>query len=107
MRTPLWRPPTDVYETEASLFVRVEIAGMREEDFTIQLDGRALSIRGARQDITERRAFYQMEIQYGEFSVEIELPVAVVPEKVEAVYANGILKIVLPKARSHHIRVES
>ena len=46
MRTPVWRPPTDVYELEETLVVRVEIAGMREEDFIIQLNGRILSIRG-------------------------------------------------------------
>jgi len=31
-RTHVWRPPTDVYETEVSIVVRIEIAGMQEED---------------------------------------------------------------------------
>jgi hypothetical protein len=35
MRSPYWRPPTDVIETEEYVLVRVEIAGMREEDFVI------------------------------------------------------------------------
>ena len=45
LRTPPWRPPMDVYETEEYLVVRMEIAGMRESDFNIELDGRLLSIR--------------------------------------------------------------
>ena len=74
MRSPSWRPPTDVFETDETLFVRVEIAGMREEDFTIELNGRELTIRGARQDPAERRAFHQMEIRFGEFAFALELP---------------------------------
>ncbi len=30
-----WSPPTDVYETDASFIVRVEVAGMRQSDFSI------------------------------------------------------------------------
>jgi len=32
-----WNPPTDVYETDASFIVRVEVAGMRQSDFTIDV----------------------------------------------------------------------
>jgi len=39
-RTRIWRPPTDVYETDTSVVVKVEIAGMREEDFDISLSSR-------------------------------------------------------------------
>ena len=74
MRPHVWRPPTDVYETEDAIVVRVEIAGMREADFTVALVERSLLIRGVRQDLTERRAYYQMEIPFGEFSTEVELP---------------------------------
>lgn len=103
MRSPAWRPPTDVYETEDAVIVRVEIAGMHETDFSIVLDGRDLSIRGIRQDVPERRAYHQMEIRYGEFSVDVEMPAAVDVENVQAIYQNGFLKIMLPKV---HIRIE-
>ncbi|MBN1146914.1 MAG: Hsp20/alpha crystallin family protein [Anaerolineales bacterium] len=105
MRTPAWRPPTDVYEFEETLVVRVEIAGMREEDFSIQLNGRLLSIRGARQDVAERRAYHQMEIRFGEFSIDLELPFDVESEQVQATYSNGFLRVQLPKARPRHIPI--
>jgi HSP20 family protein len=104
-RTPAWQPPTDVYELEEILVVRVEIAGMREEGFSIQLNGRILSIRGARQDVTERRAYHQMEIRFGEFSIDLELPVHVDPEQVQATYNNGFLRVQLPKARPRQISI--
>jgi HSP20 family protein len=105
MRPHVWRPPTDMYETEEAIVVRVEIAGMREQDFGVALEDRTLTIRGVRSDPTERRAFYQMEIPFGEFSTEVELPVPIVTEAVEAIYRDGFLQITLPKARPQHIQV--
>lgn len=104
-RSRPWRPPTDVYEVENAIIVRVEIAGMRESDFALSLVERTLYIRGIRQDVNERRAYYQMEIPYGEFSTEIELPYPIIVEEIEAIYRDGFLRIVLPKARPHQIKI--
>ena len=106
LRSHVWRPPTDVYETENEIIVRVEIAGMKEDDFSIELNDRYLSIHGARPDIPERRAYHQMEIRFGEFNTEVELPSPVIADNVEAVYQEGFLRVVLPKARARRIQVE-
>ena len=106
IRTPNWHPPMDVYETDEAIFVRIEIAGMREENFEIELVGQVLSIRGARADIAERRAFHQMEITFGEFACEIGLPGPVHLDQVEALYENGFLRIRLPKVQPRQIPVE-
>jgi HSP20 family protein len=105
-RPHVWRPPTDVYETEEAIFVRVEIAGARENEIAITIEGQLLSIRGVRTDISERRAYYQMEIPFGEFSTEIDLPSPVVKDQIEASYRDGFLKIVLPKVQPHQIRIK-
>jgi len=105
MKPHLWQPPTDVFETEDSVVVRVEVAGMHEEDFTVELDGRSLIIRGSRADPPERRAYYQMEIRFGEFLVEIEIPTSVSVDDVLADYSNGFLRIVLPKSRPRQIPI--
>jgi HSP20 family protein len=105
MRPPAWHPPTDLYETEGAIIARVEIAGMSDDDFSIELNGRLLTIRGIRQDIPERRAYHQMEIRFGEFSIDLELPASVDTDQVEAVYSNGILRVLLPKALPHQIPI--
>jgi HSP20 family protein len=105
-RPHAWRPPTDVYETEDAIIIRVEVAGMRETDFTISLIGRNLTVRGIRQDTSERRAYHQMEIPFGEFSTEFELPYIINPNKVEAVYRDGFLLITLPISQPKRIKVE-
>ncbi len=79
---------------------------MRESDFTISLVDRTLTIRGVRQDTVERRAYHQMEIPFGEFNTEIELPYVIISNEVEAVYRDGFLRITLPIAQPKHIKVE-
>jgi HSP20 family protein len=105
-RPHAWRPPTDVYETDNAIIIRVEVAGMRESDFTISLTGRNLTIRGFRQDTPERRSYHQMEIPFGEFSTEFELPCPINSNKVDAVYRDGFLLITLPITQPRHIKVE-
>jgi HSP20 family protein len=105
-RPHAWRPLTDVYETEDAIIIRVEVAGIRESDFTISLVERNLTIRGVRQDTAERRAYHQMEIAFGEFNTEVELPYTIISDKVEAVYRDGFLRITLPITQPKHIKVE-
>jgi len=105
-RPNAWRPPTDVYETEDAMVIRVEVAGMRESDFTISLVERTLTIRGVRQDTSERRAYHQLEIAFGEFHTEVELPYLVLSDKADATYRDGFLRITLAIAQPKHIKVE-
>ncbi len=103
----VWIPPTDVYETEDLIVVLVEIAGVQQSDLAVSLLDRRLVVSGARIDQgMARRAYHQMEIQYGDFRVELELPVAVDENKVGAEYSDGFLRILLPKKRPQAIDVQ-
>lgn len=95
--SPLWKPPTDVIETEDSVIITVEVAGMSSGDFTVALHQHILSISGARPGKSGSHAFHQMEIHYGEFRTDIELPAAVQPDTVEASYVDGFLHVVMRK----------
>jgi HSP20 family molecular chaperone IbpA len=98
--TRLWRPPTDVYETEDQIIVQVEIAGMRQDDFYIAFRERRLLIGGVRpQTRSEPRAYHQMQIDFGEFRTEVELPAPVEADAVTAEYEAGFLRITLPKQK--------
>jgi HSP20 family protein len=105
-RPHIWRPPTDLFEIEDSFVVRVEIAGMNEDDFEIVLDQNILIIRGNRPDISERRSFHQMEINYGEFISAVEIHSPIETSSVMAEYKNGFLWISLPKAQPKHITID-
>jgi HSP20 family molecular chaperone IbpA len=97
-QTRVWRPPTDVFETDAEILVKVEIAGSEHTDFYISLDDRHLSVRGLRDDPSpERRAYQQMEIHFGEFFTEVELPGPVDKDQIQAEYHDGFLTVTLVK----------
>ena len=101
----IWHPLTDVYETEDKIVVRVEIAGMHEGDFSVSFDHHTLSIGGVRQEIPEKRAFHQMEIYFGEFSTEIEIPSPVDVANIAGDYQDGFLRITLPKSTPRQIKI--
>ncbi|HLO14997.1 MAG TPA: Hsp20/alpha crystallin family protein [Anaerolineales bacterium] len=97
VRSSIWSPPTDVYETEENYVIKVEVAGMRDEDFDVAFENNILMIGGYRSDLNERRAYHQMEIRFGKFEIAVEIPVVVDMEKATAEYKDGFLMIILPK----------
>lgn len=97
LHSPIWRPPSDVFETEQAVVLRIEIAGLRQGELKIELNGRTLTVRGNRLDSPVGRAYHQMEIHFGEFSLEFELPAAVAAEMVSTEYEAGFLWLTLPK----------
>lgn len=99
VRPNVWHPPTDVYETVESVIVRMEIAGMRDEDIEVTVQGEVLMVTGSRSDSLERKAYHQMEIPFGKFSVVVELPAPVETENATAEYKDGFLTIRLPKEK--------
>jgi HSP20 family protein len=103
--THAWRPPTDVYETDEHVVVRVEVAGMKETDFSVSLVDRLLVITGVRQDPSPKVAYHQMEIRYGEFRTEIYLHWTVEQEDIKATYTEGFLQVMLPKATARRVRI--
>ncbi len=96
----VWKPPTDVYETDSHIIVKVEVAGMKPEDFQISLSSRTLTISGVREDTTEKLAYQQMEILYGRFETQVYIPGPIEEDKIEAVYEDGFLKVLIPKAKA-------
>jgi len=101
-----WRPPTDVYETDEAVIVRVEVAGMQETDFAVSLTDRVLVITGVRQDPCSKVAYHQMEVRYGEFRTEVYLHWAVETNNIEAVYSDGFLQVTLPKLHPRKVQVQ-
>jgi len=106
VRAGIWSPPTDVYETENAYVVRVEIAGMREDDFEITFEDNFLMISGSRPDVPERRAYQQMEIRFGKFETVVGLPDPVNLDASRADYSEGFLTVTLPKAKPSQISIE-
>jgi HSP20 family protein len=106
VQSHIWSPPTDVFETENAYIVRVEVAGMRQQDFSVQIENNLLAISGMRVDKPERRAYHQMEVRFGEFSSVVAIPGPVDVDSSSAEYEDGFLTVILPKALSNKIKVK-
>jgi HSP20 family protein len=101
-----WSPPTDVFETDASFIVRLEVAGMRQSDFSIDVEDNFLLVSGMRTEVPERRTYHQMEIRYGEFNTAIEIPAGADVSKAEADYEDGFLTIIMPKINPTMVNIK-
>jgi HSP20 family protein len=96
-----WRPPSDIHETPEAILVKMELAGISEDDLEVTLYEDALVVTGRRDDdlVHDDSVYYhEAQIRYGPFRAEILLPRPVRREGVEARYENGFLRVTLPIA---------
>jgi HSP20 family protein len=104
----LWRPPTDVFETEEQVVVLAEIAGMKHRDVNVTFSNNVLVIRGERKErASAHKTFYRnMEINYGTFERNIYLPESVDPQNAKAEYRDGFLQIRLDKKKGRRSKAK-
>ncbi len=94
-----WNPPTDIYETEEAIIIRMEIAGVHEKDIKVSVDGNTLTVQGHRYEEapTPRRNYHLMEIHYGVFHRVFHLSTSLDRDRIRADYRNGFLLINIPR----------
>jgi HSP20 family molecular chaperone IbpA len=93
-----WRPNVDLYETEASIVVTVDLAGVDPDSIDISVSGRRLIVTGSRAPVVRARArrIHHLEIPYGPFQLAVDLPGSVDATNSEADWTNGLLEVTLP-----------
>jgi HSP20 family protein len=94
-----FRPAVDFYETAEGLVLRLDLAGVAAEDFSISLAGQELVIRGHRKPPPPQgvRRFFLLEMGFGVFERSFALPIPVDPDRVQARHADGVLEVKLPR----------
>ena len=94
-----WQPDADTYETSTTVEITVDLAGVEEDDFEVQLFEDVLVVEGRRQlpSCEEGAVYHAAGIRQGPFRVELPLPALVEHEQVDARYDRGLLRITLPK----------
>jgi len=101
-----WEPRIDLTEDEGNYYLKLELAGVRSEDLQLLYlpDRHSMLIRGVRkeddEDACSRTGAHQLEIYYGKFEREVELPdCPIEPSQVRAQMRNGFLYVLVPKAK--------
>jgi len=89
----------DLYQTDNEIVVQAAIAGVRPEDLDISIEKDVVSIRGKREQTTEKmgKNYFYQECYWGHFSREIILPSEVDALRAEATLKEGILTLRMPK----------
>lgn len=95
-----WQPPTDVYETPDEIVVKMSVPGTKSGDIQVAFSDEILTISGYRTDTSpyEKTCFYQVEIRYGYFERSLFVPKSIDKDNIQAVYKDGFLMVILPKA---------
>jgi len=111
-RSATWRPLADIRESAEMVMVKIELAGMKEEEIDVTLYEDALVVSGERHEEPEGNEnvyYHEAQIRYGPFRIEVLLLLPIDREGVKARYENGFLWVDLPKLpqnKPERVRIE-
>jgi HSP20 family protein len=94
-----WVPATDLVETKDHLVLRADLPGVSEEDVSVEIKDRMLTISGERKDEhnEENEGYYRFERVHGQFARSLAIPDGIDPEQVDASFDRGVLEVRIPK----------
>jgi HSP20 family protein len=92
-------PAVDVAENDKAYELTAELPGMDEKNIEVQVVNGGLTIKGEKTDEKEEKGKdrHVSERRYGSFERYFRLPDGVDAGKIEAHFAKGVLKVMLPK----------
>ena len=97
-----WQPAINAFRCETAVSVCVDLAGVDQSLIDLTVEPRRVIVRGAREAPEPSDHAMQMlalEIDYGPFEREVQLPAEVDVKKARAEQENGLLWIYLPLKR--------
>jgi HSP20 family protein len=94
-----WLPAMDLVEADGSYVLRADLPGLSQDDVSIELDERVLTISGERKSEHEssKDGYRRVERAFGSFKRSVTLPEGVDPEAISAGFENGVLEVSIPK----------
>jgi HSP20 family protein len=100
-----FRPALDIHGEKDKYVINVELAGIDENDITVEIKDNELVIKGEKREETavreaegeESARGYYTERTYGSFTRTLSMPEDADEEAVSAEHKNGVLTIVLPR----------
>ncbi len=99
-------PLVDIYKRADEVVIKAAIPGVNKEDIEITFLENTLTIRGERKRdyAVKDEDYYYLEQHFGSFSRSVNLPAGLSAEGMKASYKDGILEIVIPKAKKEKPR---
>lgn len=93
--------PLDIRQTEEAFWIDASVPGFRPEDVEITLDEKVLTIRGTprQEDDAQRGRYVQRERQLSSVYRQVGLAAEVKVEEITASFENGVLSVMVPRAK--------
>jgi len=91
-------PPANIIESKFDFRIEIAAPGFEKSDFKIDLDKKMLTIsldKNVDESTVEKCTYH--EFNYNKFTRSFKLSNKIDSEKINAIYKNGLLQLVLPK----------
>lgn len=94
-------PVADIKETENSVIASFEIPGADKNNIDLNVTENKIEVKVEKKAEREvkKKGFYSYEAKAHQFYRALPLPTEVIPDKAEATYKDGILKVEIPKVK--------
>ncbi len=98
----MWKPATDIYETEDAVVITSELPGVDKADVSIEVKGANLTISGERREdkTVVPKNYFRKERSFGAFNRIFTLQEPPDPDKIKASFKDGVLSIKIPKPQA-------
>ncbi len=97
-----WAPACDIEEEQNHFLLTLDMPGVQKENIKLEVINDQLMISGERRHVQKSKAagVWYSERRHGKLSRSLTLPKGVDPDKVEANYQDGTLRVYVPKSES-------
>ena len=97
-------PVCDAYETDDEVVAEIELPGVDKKDIKVNVSRNAIEVKTeSKAEIKhedKKKGMYRFERSYAGFYRKFSLPDNVDPDRADAAYKDGVLKIKVPKLAS-------
>ena len=97
-REMIFVPALEVAERNNTLFVKVDLPGMKKEDVKVEVLPEGITITGERKEEKEEKkeGYFRTERLYGSFERFVPLPDGALLDKAAAKFKDGVLEVTVP-----------
>jgi HSP20 family protein len=97
-------PSVNIREEKDRYSVEMAAPGLKKEDINVDVEGNLLTISCENEEEIkgEETDYSHREYNYTSFSRSLTLPENADSEKISARYADGVLRLGIPKRENHH-----
>ena len=92
-------PSANISETPKAYVLELAAPGLKRDDFKLEVENHALTVSAEKQEEKKEKknGYSRKEYSFDSFSRSFTLPDSVKESDISASYADGILKITIPK----------